>query len=205
METNTFVENNLEKPYFELAEDMMLLKPICGLLKKWSAQNDKPIEHDPEIEKRDKEITELRREVLRLNKEIDSILTRIHKNTDDERTLMSVRGKAVDKTDIDLLYIKCIIGDYFNANIDLDCRERKIVYARQMAMYYARKLTDASLAAIGVIMGGREHATVYHSCNLIESLSAYGATRKHLDHFDKVFGFNGYGKLDDNTIKNNSK
>lgn len=46
-------------------------------------------------------------------------------------------------------------------------RSRAIVYPRQIAMFLARELTDASLPRIGEEFGGRDHTTVMHACDKI--------------------------------------
>jgi chromosomal replication initiator protein len=43
-------------------------------------------------------------------------------------------------------------------------RTARIAWPRQVAMYLARELTDASLPAIGREFGGRDHTTVLHAC-----------------------------------------
>ena len=43
-------------------------------------------------------------------------------------------------------------------------RKRHIVQARQLAMFFAKKYTKASLASIGSQIGKRDHATVLHAC-----------------------------------------
>ncbi len=48
-------------------------------------------------------------------------------------------------------------------------RKREIVQARQVAMYLAKKYTDASSSQIGLVIGKKDHATVLHSCKLITS------------------------------------
>jgi chromosomal replication initiator protein len=42
-------------------------------------------------------------------------------------------------------------------------RGRRVVYARQIAMYLCRELTDLSLPAIAQEFGGRDHTTVLHA------------------------------------------
>jgi len=46
-------------------------------------------------------------------------------------------------------------------------RTRSVVHARSLAMYLARRLTTASLAAIGTAFGGREHSTVLRSVRAV--------------------------------------
>ncbi|HMJ02626.1 MAG TPA: chromosomal replication initiator protein DnaA [Conexibacter sp.] len=43
-------------------------------------------------------------------------------------------------------------------------RSARIAWARQVAMYLSRELTDATLPAIGKAFGGRNHTTVLHAC-----------------------------------------
>lgn len=43
-------------------------------------------------------------------------------------------------------------------------RTAHVAWARQVAMYLARELTDATLPAIGQAFGGRNHTTVMHAC-----------------------------------------
>ncbi|MGH2860940.1 MAG: chromosomal replication initiator protein DnaA [Solirubrobacteraceae bacterium] len=42
-----------------------------------------------------------------------------------------------------------------------------VAWARQLAIYLARELTDASLQRIGEAFGGRNHATVLHACKRV--------------------------------------
>lgn len=48
-------------------------------------------------------------------------------------------------------------------------RTRNITFPRQIAMYLARELTDSSLPEIGEFFGGRDHTTVMHAYEKIES------------------------------------
>jgi len=47
---------------------------------------------------------------------------------------------------------------------------RSIVYPRQIAMYLAKRLTEASLPEIGRQFGGKHHTTVLHSVDKIEEV-----------------------------------
>ncbi|MBQ5843589.1 MAG: chromosomal replication initiator protein DnaA [Alistipes sp.] len=49
-------------------------------------------------------------------------------------------------------------------------RTREVAIARQLAMYLAKQLTKTPLSAIGAAIGGRNHATVLHSCKTISNL-----------------------------------
>lgn len=64
-------------------------------------------------------------------------------------------------------------------------RTREIAQARQIAMYLSKKYTKAPLAAIGSMIGGKNHATVLHSCkqitNLIETDKAFKAQMEEIE------------------------
>jgi chromosomal replication initiator protein len=49
-------------------------------------------------------------------------------------------------------------------------RQKDLMWARQVATYLCRELTDNSLAAIGEFFGGRDHSTVLHSYNKVADL-----------------------------------
>jgi len=50
-------------------------------------------------------------------------------------------------------------------------RTKVVTLPRQIAMYIARELTEASLPKIGEEFGGRDHTTVIHACEKIGSLT----------------------------------
>ncbi|HLW68343.1 MAG TPA: helix-turn-helix domain-containing protein [Gemmataceae bacterium] len=54
-------------------------------------------------------------------------------------------------------------------------RQPQIVWPRQLAIYLARKWTGLSLAQIGECFGGRDHSTVRHACQKVESVIATDA------------------------------
>jgi chromosomal replication initiator protein len=49
-------------------------------------------------------------------------------------------------------------------------RSKDLAYARQVAMYLARKHLKQSFKAIGELFGGRDHSTVINACDKIEDL-----------------------------------
>ena len=57
-------------------------------------------------------------------------------------------------------------------------RSRQVVYARQVAMYLCRELTDHSLPAIARRFGGRDHTTVLHAHRKVQRAAAGRSTHK---------------------------
>ena len=54
-------------------------------------------------------------------------------------------------------------------------RPREIAFARQVAMFLSRQLTQCSLSEIGAAFGGRDHGTVLYACRLIQTRVAKDA------------------------------
>ena len=68
--------------------------------------------------------------------------------------------------DISIDFIQKIVCDYFGIPVDRissKTRKREVVQARQLAMYFSKKLTKSSLASIGLQCGNKDHATVLHA------------------------------------------
>lgn len=87
------------------------------------------------------------------------------------------------KREVSIDYIQKIVSDYFQMDIETlqsKTRKRHIVQARQLAMFFAKKFTKASLASIGSQIGKRDHATVLHACKTVDNLSS---TDKHFRKF----------------------
>ena len=79
-----------------------------------------------------------------------------------------------NRREVSIDYIQKVVSDYFQMDIQTlqsKTRKRHIVQARQIAMYFAKKLTKASLASIGTQIGRRDHATVLHACKTVDNLS----------------------------------
>lgn len=72
----------------------------------------------------------------------------------------------------DINRIQKIVAEHFKISVeDLKSKKRNsnISFPRQIAMYLCRKLTDESFPKIGTEFGGKDHSTVMHSCEKIES------------------------------------
>lgn len=78
------------------------------------------------------------------------------------------------RKEISIDYIQRLVCDYFKVPIELvqsKTRKRHVVQARQLAMYFSKKYTKASLSSIGSQIGKRDHATVLHACKTVRNLS----------------------------------
>jgi len=76
--------------------------------------------------------------------------------------------------EISIDYIQKVVCDFFEMDIDIlqsKSRKRNVVQARQLAMFFAKRFTKASLASIGTQIGKRDHATVLHACKTVGNLS----------------------------------
>lgn len=77
------------------------------------------------------------------------------------------------KREVSIDYIQKVVCNYFEIptdSIQSKTRKREIVQARQVAMYFSKNLTKASLATIGAQIGGKDHATVLHACKTVNNL-----------------------------------
>lgn len=77
------------------------------------------------------------------------------------------------KREVSIEYIQKTVSEYFHLDIEIlksKTRKRHIVQARQLAMFFAKKFTKASLANIGSQIGDRDHATVLHACKTVDNL-----------------------------------
>ena len=93
------------------------------------------------------------------------------------------------KREISIDYIQKVVCDYFDMQVEIlrsKTRKREIVQARQIAMFFAKTMTKTSLTSIGSQIGGKDHATVLHSCktvnNLIETDKRF---RVYIDEIEK--------------------
>ena len=93
------------------------------------------------------------------------------------------------KREVSIDYIQKVVSDYFQMDVDTlqsKTRKRHIVQARQLAMFFAKKFTKASLASIGSQIGKRDHATVLHACKTVDNLTSTDKQfRKYVDDLTK--------------------
>lgn len=74
--------------------------------------------------------------------------------------------------DIDAATIMAVTAEYYQLSLDELCgpsKTRPIAFARQIAMYLCRELTELTLPAIGKTFGGRDHTTVMHAVKKIRA------------------------------------
>jgi chromosomal replication initiator protein len=108
---------------------------------------------------------------------------------------LELAKKMIDKfvkntaREVSIDYIQKVVCDYFDLPIELlksKTRKREIVQARQIAMYFAKKMTKSSLANIGLHCGGKDHATVLHACRTVNNLQETDKHfRKYLEDLEK--------------------
>ena len=95
------------------------------------------------------------------------------------------------KREVSIDYIQKIVSEYFQMDVSTlqsKTRKRHIVQARQLAMFFAKKFTKASLASIGSQIGHRDHATVLHACKTVDNLSFTDKQfRKYVEDLSKKF------------------
>ncbi|GAB2776098.1 chromosomal replication initiator protein DnaA [Actinomadura fibrosa] len=104
-----------------------------------------------------------------------------HSSFNKKDITLELAKKIVDnyvkntKREVSIDYIQKIVSEYFQMDVETlqsKTRKRHIVQARQLAMFFAKKFTKASLASIGSQIGKRDHATVLHACKTVDNLAS---------------------------------
>ncbi|WP_324719483.1 chromosomal replication initiator protein DnaA [Salinimicrobium sp. HB62] len=104
-----------------------------------------------------------------------------HSSFNKKDITLDLAKKIVDnyvkntKREVSIDYIQKIVSEYFQMDVETlqsKTRKRHIVQARQLAMFFAKKFTKASLASIGSQIGKRDHATVLHACKTVDNLAS---------------------------------
>ncbi len=93
------------------------------------------------------------------------------------------------KREVSIGQIQKVVSSYFDIDVETlqsKTRKRHIVQARQLAMFFAKRMTKASLASIGAQIGKRDHATVLHACKTVDNLTETDKQfRKYVDDLTK--------------------
>ncbi|HLU81025.1 MAG TPA: chromosomal replication initiator protein DnaA [Flavobacteriaceae bacterium] len=118
-----------------------------------------------------------------------------HSSFNRKEITLELSKKIVDnyvkntKREVSIEYIQKVVSDYFQMDVETlqsKTRKRHIVQARQIAMFFAKKMTKASLASIGNQIGKRDHATVLHACKTVDNLSSTDKQfKKFVEDLDK--------------------
>ena len=100
------------------------------------------------------------------------LLCKIHRHLE---SLSYIAGtlRRVEGIEIDIDHIVKVVCEYFDIEMDTfnsSKRTRDVAQARQVAMYLAKQHTKAPLTVIGSSIGGRNHATVLHSCKAVADM-----------------------------------
>lgn len=83
------------------------------------------------------------------------------------------------QSNISIDLIQRQVAEYFGLSTnDLKGKKRTqvITFPRQLAMYITREITEYSTTEVGLEFGGRDHTTVMHACQRIESRMRTDAT-----------------------------
>lgn len=80
----------------------------------------------------------------------------------------AVRAEVKTITIEDIIEKVCKHFELEPNSIHSKSRKREVVQVRQIAMYLAKKHTDASSSKIGQLIGNRDHATVLHACKIVK-------------------------------------
>ncbi|MGL5296338.1 MAG: chromosomal replication initiator protein DnaA [Culicoidibacterales bacterium] len=90
-----------------------------------------------------------------------------------ELAIEALKGFSKSQQTIISIYkVQKVVSSYFNIQVDdLKSKKRKqpLVKYRHIAVYLSKLLTDSSLQKIGKEFGGRDHTTIMHSIQTIES------------------------------------
>jgi chromosomal replication initiator protein len=99
------------------------------------------------------------------------------------KTVRCIESKPL--TIDDIIAKVCAHYEIEEAAIHTKTRKREVVQVRQLAMYLAKKYTDASSSKIGQYIGKKDHATVLHACKMVkEQVEVDKAFKTHLDEIE---------------------
>lgn len=120
-------------------------------------------------------------------REMEGALTRIvaYASLLDTPVTLSIASNVVkdivgiqQENPMTIAHIQKKVCDYFTISeqeLISKSRTKELAYARQIAMFLCRELTNVSLPKIGEKFGNRDHTTVMHACDKIRSLMSEDA------------------------------
>jgi chromosomal replication initiator protein len=123
-------------------------------------------------------------------REMEGALNRIvaHASLTDTKISLSIASNVIKdvvgpkkEKPLTISFIKQKVCEYFNIQDSDLCsknRTKELAYARQIAMYLSRELTNCSLPKIGENFGHRDHSTVMHACDKVKGLLSTDADTK---------------------------
>ncbi|MBQ1173721.1 MAG: chromosomal replication initiator protein DnaA [Alistipes sp.] len=92
--------------------------------------------------------------------------------------------------EITIDHIVKVVCEYYDIELDTfnsTKRTRDVAQARQVAMFLAKQHTKAPLTVIGSSIGGRNHATVLHSCKAVADMMDTDKTFKaQIEEIEKI-------------------
>ncbi len=95
-------------------------------------------------------------------------------------------------------FIQNLVAEHFKIPVETlksKTRKRQIVIARQLSMFLAKKMTQASLKKIGETFGGRDHSTVIHALRAVENmLDTDPAFKQTLEELSKKITLSMHGQ-----------
>jgi chromosomal replication initiator protein len=104
--------------------------------------------------------------------------------------VLKVLQLVVPKQEITSNQILSAVAGHFHVTVEaLRGRKRtsQIAYARQVAMYFCRTMTQMSLVEIGAALGGRDHTTIIYGCEKItELLTRDKKVRSDIDTITRI-------------------
>lgn len=83
-------------------------------------------------------------------------------------TIGDLQQRHQELTPKQILECTCSFFEIDPSDVLSKSRKANVVTARQVAMYLVQKHTHLSTTKIGIAIGGRNHATVLHSCQCVE-------------------------------------
>ncbi|MCD6116092.1 chromosomal replication initiator protein DnaA [bacterium] len=93
------------------------------------------------------------------------------------------------RKDISIEEIQSVVCNHFDIPDDLlrgKSRKKEIAFARQVAMYLCKEMTQYSLKSIGLHFGGRDHTTIIHGVRTIKNLLKDKKNKKIYDTIEML-------------------